>query len=638
MIDQLIKFQDLLHIASFWMDPIRNISYTVLKGLAWVIDSLSGAAKEVYQLMNFYNYEPVKDFINKYQPIIWALATVALAYFGWQLIVNRKLERDRIINNIVLALTIFFVLPWAMQQGAELTTAGVNVLQGKESASVQTFKNNITDLYTVDKNGWKSTNTQNDIKDKSDVEVLDISEKVDTEGGWFSSSPLSQEGRKLLTKRLTKVDGKFEEIKMKDFWSVHDPTYYRYSWHPWLITIELITKGVVYAFVIFKTAKLINELGLLYVITSGISLTDIKNGQRNSQLAIKIRDTFIVLYLMMFMINFFDIWSAFVADSSLSSLVKPIAVAGGAWLVIDGPNFIEQLFGIDAGLSSVGRTIVATVQGGSALRRTGSDIVNATKSVASKAAGVGRRTARGTAYTGAAIKGALAGFSDKSQSKPEIPNGSSDGISGLSNLNKRSETSGNNTTNTTGSNVPGANEGVSDGTASNKGVMPLSSANGVQGMDSNGLNSPDNEKIGTVPEAIKNLSTPKAPLSHKGMEDQAKRNKEAFDKMGINPNQKLKNISNASKARQALDGKSAIPLPPKISGDQLPKHVQEAKAQLQRDMQPRPVDTETLGDKIVNKYADTARNIYHGSTMTRSRKVYDVSKATSKRVKDSFRD
>ncbi|EMF0536374.1 hypothetical protein H6231_002723, partial [Enterococcus hirae] len=136
MIDQLIKFQDLLHIASFWMDPIRSISYTVLKGLAWVIDSLSGAAKEVYQLMNFYNYEPVKDFINKYQPIIWALATVALAYFGWQLIVNRKLERDRIINNIVLALTIFFVLPWAMQQGAELTTAGVNVLQGKESASV----------------------------------------------------------------------------------------------------------------------------------------------------------------------------------------------------------------------------------------------------------------------------------------------------------------------------------------------------------------------------------------------------------------------------------------------------------------------------------------------------------------------
>ena len=40
-----------------------------------------------------------------------------------------------------------------------------------------------------------------------------------------------------------------------------------------------------------------------------------------------------------------------------------IAVAAGAWLVIDGPNFVEQLFGIDAGLSSVGRSVMAVTQG-----------------------------------------------------------------------------------------------------------------------------------------------------------------------------------------------------------------------------------------------------------------------------------
>ncbi len=28
------------------------------------------------------------------------------------------------------------------------------------------FKNNITDLYTVDRNGWKSVATQNDIEEK----------------------------------------------------------------------------------------------------------------------------------------------------------------------------------------------------------------------------------------------------------------------------------------------------------------------------------------------------------------------------------------------------------------------------------------------------------------------------------------
>ncbi|OTO77415.1 MULTISPECIES: pLS20_p028 family conjugation system transmembrane protein [unclassified Enterococcus] len=638
MVDQLLKFQDLLHIASFWMDVLRGIGFTFLKGFAWVVDALSGAAKEVYSLMNFYQYPAVQDFINKYQPVIWALATVAVAYFGWQLILTRKLDRDKLINNIIFAITLFFVLPWALQQGAELTTAGVNVLQGKQSASVQTFKNNITDLYTVDKNGWKSTENQNDIKEKNDLTVLDITEQVDTEGKLFEASPVSDEGKKLLTKRLNKVDGKFKEANMKSFWGIGDPAYYRYSWHPWLIAIELITKGIVYAFVIFKSAKLINEIGLLYVITSGIALTDLKDGQRNKQLATKIRDSFIVLYLMMFLINFFDIWSAFVADSSLSTLVKPIAVAAGAWLVVDGPNFIEQLFGIDAGLSSVGRTVIAAVQGGAALKGAGTGIGNAAKTVASKAAGASRRFARGAAYTGSAAKGALDGFKPSKQKGPELQadetsdsnTGNTHNSGGLSNDTKNPE---NGPMSPPSTNNPTENDPVGNTGVSNEGNFSLGTPNG--------RNHPDSGKGGisaNKPPALKGMEKPGAPLSNKAMTAQANANKEAFQNMGISPTTSAKDISGASKARQALDGQPAIPMAPKVSGDQLPQHVQEAKAQLQRDMQPRPIDTETLGEKAVSKYADTARNIYNGPTMTRSRKVYDVSKATSKRVKDSFRD
>lgn len=83
------------------------------------------------------------------------------------------------------------------------------------------------------------------------------------------------------------VDGKPEVADMKSFWSIGDPAYYRYSWHPWLITLELFTKLIVYFFVMFKAARMINELGLLYLLTMGISLTDLKDGQRNKQLVLK---------------------------------------------------------------------------------------------------------------------------------------------------------------------------------------------------------------------------------------------------------------------------------------------------------------------------------------------------------------
>ncbi|OJG77543.1 hypothetical protein RV10_GL002377 [Enterococcus pallens] len=602
---------------------LRGIGFGLLKAFAWVVDALSGAAKEVYSLMNFYQYPAVQNFVSQYQPVIWSLAVVAVAYFGWQLIITRKLDRDKLINNIMFAITLFFVLPWAIQQGAELTTAGVNVLNGEQSASVQTFKNNITDLYTVDKNGWESTDTQNDIEDKNDLIVLDISEQVDTKGKLFESSPLSEEGQQLLTKRLNKVDGKFKEANMKSFWGIGDPAYYRYSWHPWLIAFELITKGIVYAFVIFKSAKLINEIGLLYVITSGIALTDLKDGQRNKQLATKIRDSFIVLYLMMFLINFFDIWSAFVADSSLSTLVKPLAVAGGAWLVIDGPNFIEQLFGIDAGLSSVGRTVIAAVQGGAALKGVGSGIGNATKSAASKVAGVSRKAARGAAYTGAAAKGALDGFKANKQVSPDLPSGGTTIGTGSPKEGQKPE---NSTTAPLSENNSTGNDPMGNPITGKEGITPIPGS-GKEGVSAN-----------KPPAALKNMSKPGAPLSNKALAAQTQANKESFQNMGISPTKSAKDISGASKARQALDGQPAIPLPPKVSGDQLPQHVQEAKAQLQRDMQPRPIDMETLGEKVVNKYADTARNIYNGPTMARSRKVYDVSKATSKRVKDSFKD
>lgn len=635
MVDQLLKFQDLLHVAAFWWDVLRGIAFVMLKGFAWVVDALSGAAKEVYGLMNFYQYQPVQDFINRYQPAIWALATVAVAYFGWQLIITRKFDRDKLINNIVFAMTLFFVLPWVMQQGAELTTAGVNLLHGKQSASVQTFKNNITDLYTVDKNGWKSTDTQNNINDKNDLTVLDITEQVDTGGKLFEDSPLSEEGKKLLTKRLNKIDGKFKEANMKSFWGFGDPAYYRFSWHPWLIAFELITKGIVYGFVIFKSTKLINEIGLLYVITSGIALTDLKDGQRNKQLAIKIRDSFIVLYLMMFLINFFDVWSAFIADSSLSALVKPIAVAGGAWLVIDGPNFIEQLFGVDAGLSSVGRTVIAAVQGGAAIKGVSSGIGNAAKSAASKVAGATRRTARGATYTGAAVKGALDGFkSSKNDGAGSPLDGELGNPAGRPNDPKR----------------PDNNPIDPSSTNKQDGTNPINNPVGEPGIGNEGLSligGPNRKESGKgkgdtsankAPEAIKNMKEPSAPLSSKSIGEQAKANKEAFKNMEISLTKSGKDASSGLKARQTLDGKPSIPLPPKFSGNQLPQNVQEAKAQLQRDMQPRPVDTETLGEKAVNKYADRAQNIYNGPTMTRSRKVYDVSKATSKRIKDTFKD
>ena len=618
MVEQLLKFKDLLHIANIFWDFFRLIGYAILRILGSVVDFISGGSKDVFKLINFYEYEPVQKLISDYKPAFYALGALAIAYFGLQLIVVRKLDRDKVLNNIVLAFTILFLLPWGMGELSALTNGGVKILTNQKStAGVETFKSNITDLYKVDENGWKSTDIQNDIKDKDDIDLLDITEKVDTSGWFFSDSPLSPEGKKILEKRLVKVGGEYKEGKMKSFWKIGDPAYYRYDWHPFLMIIELVTKGMVYAFVIYKSARLMNEVGLLYVVTMGISLTDIKDGQRNKQLVIKIRDTFIVMYFMVLLINFFDLWSAFVASADISSWIKPICVAAGAGMVMDGPNFIEQMFGYDAGFSSVGRTVVGLSQGLMAGKSISQGARASLQSLPSRIAGAGQKVARVGGYTGGAVKGALDGFRSRSSGaeSPTDPGGN-DGSNGPGN------------TSPTNGPTSGPASGGKDTPNGNE-------SNNLPGMD-NGPGESGSDK--NIPEnkAAKAMQKPLPPLAN--LNNQANKNKADLAKQGINPNKPLSDVSSASKARKALEGQPQQPPVPSVSSNQLPKNVQDAKNNFLKDQAPRQVDTETVGDKAVNLYADTAKRLSTGTTVTRTRKVYDVSKATTKRIDSKFRD
>lgn len=609
-----MEFQDLLQVANILFDFLRDIGFILLKMVAWLVDGLSSGLEGVYKLLNFYNYGPIKDFLNEYNAVIWLMASISIAFFGWQLIVSHKLDKDKIVTNIILAMTIFFVMPWALEQGATLTEAGANLLNNERSSSTETFKNNITDLYTVDRNGWKSVATQNDIEEKSDIKALDMSEKVDTSGWWFTDgTPMSDEGDKLLKKKLVQVNGKYETAKMKSFWEIGDPAYYRYHWHPFLITIELLTKTIVYIMVIIKTAQLINELGLLYIFTTGIAWTDISNGQRNKQLVTKIRDTFIVIYTMALMITVFDMWSGFIADATLGQYVKPLCVIAGAMDVIDGPNFVEQLFGIDAGLSSVGRTVIAATQVGNTASSLARSTTGAAKSSVSKTIGAGKQLARGTIYAGAAGKGALAGFSETK--KRDFSS---------------SDTSGKNTKTT--KETPMKQEGLfsKNKTQKDKAEKKAETTKANKQPFTNDSASKNKSNRGQESSTNKKPTKQTTSVAAHSLADIKKAQQKA-ETSTVTP---LGKTIHSQQLRRKLNGQSAIKMPQKINREQLPGHVQAASQKLRKDQEPRKRDSETLGEKALGKYADIAQNLDQGPTAQRARKIYDVSRSTSKKVKN----
>ncbi|MGL4730908.1 MAG: pLS20_p028 family conjugation system transmembrane protein [Clostridium sp.] len=432
---EILKSFDVLNRSSIWADAFRFIMWHINLGLSKVVDLLSNSLSEIYSVMNFFNSKYVNDFIDKYIVVIFAFASIALAILGWKIIIKKENDYNKIITNALIAITIFVVLPWGMQQGESLVKAGVNLLDGNVSKSTKIFSSNITDLYLIDKNGWKNQNPQpkNYIKDDSSLSFLSITEIMDT-GGLFTSTKLSDDGTKILKHKISDASGEYKLEELKSHLVYEDEGYYRYSWHPFFILIELGTMALVLFFTCFKTAQLIQELGILKIIVQGTALTDIETGQRNKKLIEKVKNTFIILYIIMLLLNIYLLFVDFVTASKISKATQLVMILASGILVIDGPNFIEEMFGIDAGLKSISRSIIATAQGAKGIKDFASAIGKGASAVGKASVGASKVLGKTAINTSAGIKGALDGFKESGNSSKE-GNSSASPLGGMSNGN-----------------------------------------------------------------------------------------------------------------------------------------------------------------------------------------------------------
>ncbi|MGG3718823.1 pLS20_p028 family conjugation system transmembrane protein [Bacillus subtilis] len=415
----LLRFQDYLSLTSIWTAPFRVIGWWVIMGLAAIVDALSGGIEEIYDLLNFFDSDQIRGFIDKWMPVIFALMALALGFLGWKIIVQKKTDYDKIITNSLFALTLFLVLPWGMQQASDLLLAGKGMLDedGKLSVSTKIYQNNIVDVYKIDKDAewskkeFKKLKKKNNIENDEDVKLLDITEPVDT-GGIFHSSPLTKDGEKILDKKVSDASGEKKLEDLESFWIQDDEAYYRYSWHPWYMMFELGTIAFVLFMTMFKTAQLIMELGILKIFSVGTALTDLENGQRNKKFLEKIKNTFIVLFSIELLLQCYILFTDYIGQADISAPIKIVVLIAAAILTVDGPNFIEEMFGIDSGLKSISRSLVGLFAGAKTAKMA-TDFTASTAKKAGKMAGKIAKKSSDAALVGmGAGKGILDGFKE----------------------------------------------------------------------------------------------------------------------------------------------------------------------------------------------------------------------------------
>lgn len=365
-IEVLEKFQPVLHTASWVSDGLRWMGWQIIKMMANAADGLTSMYSQAFKLIDFWNSKDVTGFVATYQPVFWVLGTLGIAWAGLMMIHRAKSDLQQKFNNLLVALLIFIGIGTLTSTLSGLVVAGVGSSLKNSPPAVSIVSNNMTDLVLVDKAGWKTLqpHPSTSMKTINDINYLDINETMDSGGWWHIGSKLSKTGNDVMDNQLVMTkDGMYDLRNMHGFF--HDTTYYRYSFHPFLIAFELGAFLIAIVLVIIKVFLSCMEIGFTTMLAQGMALSDIDSGKRNLALIQKLRDTFIVLFLTSVMLQLFTLWTNALSNpaNQQSPFAQCLGIIAGAMFLINGPNIVMSLFGMDAGARGIGATLVGGAMG-----------------------------------------------------------------------------------------------------------------------------------------------------------------------------------------------------------------------------------------------------------------------------------
>ncbi|MER2460264.1 pLS20_p028 family conjugation system transmembrane protein [Bacillus subtilis] len=404
----LKKFSDVLEIGNIFTYILRWLGWSIVKALAWMVDGLEGVTDDVLSVADFFKSKEITDFLSKIQPGLWIILALSLCFLGYQLIFNKKFNREHVLINIVIAITVIMLLGQGMKKADDFSDAARKVAQLKDSGGStadKVIKDNLTDISLYDDKEWKSTKLKEKNKiPKKNIQYIDITEKIDKNFEPKKGEKLSKTGKKVLEKKLAMdAEGNEGIADLKNGWFDFFPEqYYRWQWDYWTMLITLLVTGATLLFISIKLSKLIFELAFNHILASILAYADIASGQKLKEVLKNIGSTFFIFIMVFVSMRVYLNYTAYISEH-LNGVAFIIALIAGSLAVIDGPVMCERIFGIDAGLKS-GWGLVA---GGYAIAKSANGAMGGIGNLISKGAGGLGSVAMNT---GAGLAGAVAGM------------------------------------------------------------------------------------------------------------------------------------------------------------------------------------------------------------------------------------
>ncbi|HAT4340529.1 TPA: hypothetical protein I9094_002822 [Clostridium perfringens] len=333
----------------------RWVGWGAIVILANIDSVVEEAVNKIYTLNSFFQSNEINSLIDRYKPIMWAIFAISLLILGYKLMLNKKRDRQNIVTNILFSLIVVMALPMMMLQMSKITDMIVtDAKSGYTTSANLLVKDSLYDLYALNQNNFDFSN-KNNIAD-SNILNISINEefKVDSK----------TKNKDIFDKKIEMLpNGKTNEVKLEKNWIAMDENYYRYNIDFIPVIISLLTTGVTLLCVGFKVAKLIYELAFKKLFAIIFAFADIEDDNKRLKVILKdILSSFLIIMLTAILLKLyilFNAWLSTVVSSTdigigftSGTLAKLIFQISVSFAVVDAPNLVERILGIDAGLKS----------------------------------------------------------------------------------------------------------------------------------------------------------------------------------------------------------------------------------------------------------------------------------------------
>ncbi|WP_214704198.1 MULTISPECIES: pLS20_p028 family conjugation system transmembrane protein [unclassified Exiguobacterium] len=353
VVNKLQEFTDILSLSTLVLDALRSMGWILIRGLAVLIDGLEKVTDSILLTKAFFNNSQVVEFVSTIQPFLYVLLAASFLFTGYLIIFQKKFDREGFLINLFITLLILGLLSPTMTQVSEFSDTAIDFTtqnsgenSSSESISNQILRENIHDLIEYDRNDFSGLEGEalNSLP-QSHLRNIDINEvfnsnefRLGSTGEQISQSKLTWNGETMGTSKLDQ--GGVE-------WN--NQYYYRYQPNWLTIFVTLGIMGFTLFSIAYKLARLSFELAFNYVLAILVAPADLHSGQKTKKVIQSILNTFLVIILIFVSIKLYTIGTAYLAET-LDGFAYLIALIAFSVALIDGPNMVERLFGIDAGL------------------------------------------------------------------------------------------------------------------------------------------------------------------------------------------------------------------------------------------------------------------------------------------------